>query len=275
MTKSFPADLFQNAPDKAMFIKIASLKVLSNIEDLKSVAVKVYEEGKNEINNATDLFQTMLNSASMASSRYQNVEYLYWLGLPLPNQFNEDYTHQWSQQTSVMADIATMMSDKITEHLPNLSKLGAKAYSQVSDSQSLTKAVINPGYFQEYEATGPRTFLFTYDLMPNNFQEAKTIEEIILLLKGASAPQRLSTSAVLVAPTFFEIVFCNQTLDNLIRPRPCVLTQISVNYGPSGFIETTGDGRPKAITLSLTFQEKEAMMMGDWAVKRTMQDYKG
>lgn len=272
MKKSFPPDLFQKSRNKAMFIKIASLTVLGSLDDLKTVAEKLEDEAKKEAKGVSELFENLLNQDSMTSTRYNDVKYIHWLGLPLPNQLNEDYAHQWSQQTSVFSDMADMVGEALSSKIPGSSKLGLKAYSQVSDSQSLTKAVINPGYFQEYAATSPRTFMFTYDLMPNNAEEAQTIEEIILLLKGASAPQRLSTSAILVAPTFFEIVFCNQTLDNLIRPRPCVLTQISVNYGPSGFIETTADGRPKAITLSLTFQEKEAMMMGDWAVKREMQD---
>ena len=254
----FPESLFQKTKDKAMFIRIAQLNILTSMDDLAAVAEKLKNDATSEASGAMELLSSGLQPGDMSSTRYQDTKYLHWIGLPLPNQLNETYGHQWTQQTSILSDIAnSLVPDKLS-----------KAYSNLSDSQSLAKAVINPGFFQEYASTSPRTFDFTYDLMPNTQEEAQKIEEIILLLKAYSAPHRTSTTAILTAPNFFEISFCNLTLDNIIRPRPCVLTNITINYGPSGFVETTGDGRPKAITLNLTFAEKEAMMFGDWAVAR-------
>ena len=68
----------------------------------------------------------------------------------------------------------------------------------------------------------------------------------------------------MTAPCFFTFTFNNETLQLLTNIRPCIITNIGVNYGASGVLESTMDGMPKFITVTISMAELRTIMNEQW-----------
>ena len=181
--------------------------------------------------------------------------------LPLPNTFTDQQSHEWSNETSPIGTIVKGFSEtKIFGGTLSLDTGLGWAASHVG----ARKPVADPGYYQNYTGSGPRTFSMAFDFIPNNADEAAEIIKIIIRLKQYSSPSRLVGGVALMAPYYFDISISNDYVKAMAKLDYCVLSNIAVDYGADGAMQQTNDGFPKHITLALTWQELHMTTMEDY-----------
>ena len=152
---------------------------------------------------------------------------------------------------------------------------GKKVYGAALDEFGVRKAIIDPGYFQNYNGSTPRSFTMAYTLVPQSQKEAQTIKDIILWFKQYSSPTYVPNTPIMGAPFVFNISFAgNQYITDMFKMDKCVLTGISVDYASDGSFMLYKDGFPKQIGLTLNFAEVELKYAQDYAglVKKTIPD---
>ena len=152
---------------------------------------------------------------------------------------------------------------------------GKKMYGAALNEFGVRKAIIDPGYFQNYNGSTPRSFTMAYILVPQSQKEAQTIKDIILWFKQYSSPTFVPNTPIMGAPFVFNISFAgNQYITDMFKMDKCVLTGISVDYASDGSFMLYKDGFPKQIGLTLNFAEAELKFAQDYAglVKKTIPD---
>lgn len=246
-TYYFPESLnSDNFALRTMTIGVFELRTfVDTYSELKERATKAYDE--------IIKGETYVSSIEEITKKYRG-SIITNITLPIPNELSDSTAHQWNVESGFAKTGAdsfglTAVQDGVIARLANL------------DAKS--KPLVNPGYFQNYTGTEPRSFSFSYNFVPNSSDEAEQLVEIIRLLKKYSSPTE-TASLLLTAPHFFSVTFGNQKLQGLTNIRPCVLSSIEVNYSGSGYLETTMDGMPKNIIMSLTFNEIRAITSSDW-----------
>ena len=141
-----------------------------------------------------------------------------------------------------------------------------KMYAAAVDKLGVRKAVIDPGYFQNYNGSTPRSFTMAYTLVPQSQKEAQTIKDIILWFKQYSSPTFVPNTPIMGAPFIFTISFAgNRYITDMFKMDKCVLTGISVDYASDGSFMLFKDGFPKQIGLALNFTEAELKYAQDYA----------
>lgn len=159
--------------------------------------------------------------------------------------------------------------------LKNVLGDGKKMYAAALNDLGVRKAIIDPGYFQNYNGSTPRSFTMAYTLVPQSQKEAQTIKDIILWFKQYSSPTFVPNTPIMGAPFIFNISFAgNQYITDMFKMDKCVLTGISVDYASDGSFMLYKDGFPKQIGLALNFAEVELKYAQDYAglVKKTIPD---
>ena len=156
-----------------------------------------------------------LNYEAMSEGEAESIIYL-----PTPTNLADNQSHVWSQETTISAfekisqgigsatgaagsSFALLNSAtgaKITALLHMGANLTAGTVSMASNIgkapviglMSLMaggrKALVNPGYFQNYTSSTPRTFEFSYTFYSRNRDEALTVLNIIRSFKMYSSP---------------------------------------------------------------------------------------
>jgi hypothetical protein len=138
---------------------------------------------------------------------------------------------------------------------------------------AITGVVINPMLEMIYTSPNFREFQFDFVFHPRSEKEAMEVQKIINRLYFHQAPEIENQGAgfFLIPPSEFDILFYyNGSINpNIPKISTCVLTNIDVNYAPSGFsaYEVQGEvtpepgrtGMPVSIALTLNFKETEIM----------------
>jgi hypothetical protein len=200
--------------------------------------------------------------------------------LPYPVSLSDNQNHSWENtegllaQTSgtalnVAGEIAGNLKEKISNNIVK-SALGDsdpdKLYAAISNNLGIRKNIIDPGYFQNYTGSAPRSFVMAYTLVPQSQHDAQMIKDIILWFKQYSSPTFISGSPLMGAPFLFNISFAgNAYLSDMFKMDKCVLTGISVDYASDGAFMLYKDGFPKQIGLALNFAEVELKYAQDYA----------
>ena len=216
--------------------------------------------------------------------------------LPYPISLSDNQNHNWENTEGLLAQTTHAAMDAIGKGISNwssptdkdgqpkkrsfmgkaLSKglsflsSGAvspdKMYGAIANKMGVRKAVIDPGYFQNYTGSTPRTFTMAYTLVPQSQKEAQTIKDIILWFKQYSSPTFVENTPLMGAPFVFNISFAgNQYISDMFKMDKCVLTGISVDYASDGSFMLFKDGFPKQIGLALNFAEVELKYAQDYA----------
>ena len=177
--------------------------------------------------------------------------------LPLPNELEESLSHTWSNDNK-----------GLVQSIPGAEMLGT-GVAKVSDLVSLatgTQALVfNHNKRAKFIETEFRSITLTWTLVPNNHNESIAIQSIITKLKAYSSPQAVGGKSLLRAPFFARLHFDNSTLNDALQFKEVVMTNISVNYSVSGFMETFDkDDMPKNMSLSITFQDREPKTLQAW-----------
>ena len=223
--------------------------------------------------------------------------------LPYPISLSDNQNHNWENTEGLVAQLSNNILNASGESLSNaggkdddngkgdkkvkkskgfkmalFKKVvgdGKKMYSAIANAAGVRKAVIDPGYFQNYNGSTPRSFTMAYTLVPQSQKEAQTIKDIILWFKQYSSPTFVPNTPLMGAPFIFNISFAgNQYISDMFKMDKCVLTGISVDYASDGAFMLYKDGFPKQIGLALNFAEVELKYAQDYAglVKKKVAD---
>ena len=111
-----------------------------------------------------------------------------------------------------------------------------------------------------------RTFTFQFILSPRDAGEARQVQQIIRALKQSSAAQRTPGGIFLGAPNTFRLEFMKGNSRHRFLPRikKCALLSTGVNYMPENSYMTYEDSSMVSYSLSLSFQEIEALYNDDY-----------
>ena len=218
--------------------------------------------------------------------------------LPYPTSLSDNQNHNWENAEGAIAQITNNIlspsggssSDPgdpggkkgkgkgksfASAFLKKVLGDGKKMYGAALNEFGVRKAIIDPGYFQNYNGSTPRSFTMAYTLVPQSQKEAQTIKDIILWFKQYSSPTFVPNTPLMGAPFVFNISFAgNQYITDMFKMDKCVLTGISVDYASDGSFMLYKDGFPKQIGLTLNFAEAELKYAQDYAglVKKTIPD---
>ena len=146
---------------------------------------------------------------------------------------------------------------------------GASVLGGISDVGAIFKGILrkafNPRIEFLYTATAPRTFQYTFKMIPRNVKEAEEIVKITKAFKIHSAPAVSSDGNILSFPNQFEIEYSSYSRKNnyLNSISTCVLNSMGVDYNTEGsmqFMRADKNGAsPMTTTITLNFTETELM----------------
>lgn len=142
-------------------------------------------------------------------------------------------------------------------------------------AKSSFQLTTNPFPVMIFQGTGFKpAFTFDWTLYPESASEAKTIKTIIGFFRREMLPERIEgNSSLLRTPSIFEVKIRPMGIARVFKR--CVLTNMAVNYAPSGpsfLVEQESvdpesgllKKYPSAVSLSLTFQEIEIWLANDY-----------
>ena len=220
-------------------------KKSKEIQEIISNSANVWKSGK----KVSDIRTTNIDKNT---KRITQATPIYACALPLPNELMDGQSHRWEMETGLVGQLAGGVVDKVSIKGVGVNKLLGEA----SMSFGFRKPMVDPGMFQNYGGSAPRNFDFSFDMIPNNDEEAIAIMNIILNLKKFSLPRSIIGGVSLLAPFIFEIEIGNDNMRKLINMNDVVMTDIRVNYGADGNMQMFSNGMPKYITLNLSFAER-------------------
>ena len=162
----------------------------------------------------------------------------------------------------------------VTSILDKLPGLGGGA---AQFTQNGFGKILNPYVEQVFGGIGMRTFNFNWKLVPRNDAETRAIKNILQVLRGRSLPDyaaKLGLSSNsgsldsgnisdrwLTVPHVFRLHWKNgdngQRIDSLPKIKPCVMTDIQINYTPDNIWATYEGANPVAYDMTLGFTETE------------------
>lgn len=172
--------------------------------------------------------------------------------LPIPNAINEQMIHNWN-----------ITSGLTEEGMGAIEGLGGNMFNSGKKFLARTGVHIEPHYLQTYEGTMPRNFDCEWVFIPQNEGEANTIASMIKSFKAWASPSPGKSELFVKQPAFWTLVFTPR-LQDMIRFKKMVCTNIGVNYAPGGYSDFFHDGFPKQINLSMSFAERSVTYRDDW-----------
>jgi hypothetical protein len=142
-------------------------------------------------------------------------------------------------------------------------------------ARSSFQLTTNPFPVMIFQGTGFKpAFTFDWTMYPESASEAKNIKTIVGFFRREMLPERIETNTSLLrTPSIFEIKIRPMGIARAFKR--CVLTNMAVNYAPSGpsfLVEQDSvdpesgllKKYPTAVSLSLTFQEIELWLANDY-----------
>lgn len=122
----------------------------------------------------------------------------------------------------------------------------------------------NPNLAVNFQGVPLRTFGFSWRFAPRSVAESQELIDIIFKLKQRMLPGK--AQYVLTYPDHCEIsIHSNQSLRDLIKFKTSFLTDVKLNYAPSGVPSFfAGTTMPTEVELSLTFQETKIFTREDF-----------
>jgi hypothetical protein len=221
-------------------------KKSNEIVEIVANSANVWKSGK----KVSDIRTTDIDKNT---KRITQADPIYAVCLPLPNELMDQQSHRWEMEAGLIGQLAGSAVDKMSIG----GKVGVnKVLAEASMSFGFRKPMVDPGMFQNYGGSAPRSFNFGFDFIPNNADEALSIMNIILNLKKFSLPRTIIGGVSLLAPFIFEIEIGNENMRKLINMNDVVMTEIGVNYGADGNMQMFSNGMPKFIQLTLAFSER-------------------
>lgn len=227
-------------------------------------------------------------------------EVLSYINLYMPDGLNFVDRHDYDavSVTDALGGLGLVGTGSGTEIAARLGENARVAGVSLLGQNITDLALYNSGYALNpqlqvlFKGSKNREFVFTFKLIPRNSYEALTIESIIRTLRYHAAPNYQTSytddglsgfftdiafsgaaqnSRYFIPPSQFEIEFLVMTQsgaiynDKLPRIAKCVLTNVDVNYAPSGQFAAYQDFQPVETQLQLTFTETVVLTKPDIA----------
>ena len=222
-------------------------------------------------------------------------EPLSYINLYMPEGLNFVDRHDYDavSVTDALGGLGLVGTGSTTEIAARLGEQARIAGVSLLGQNITDLALYNSGYALNpqlqvlFKGSKNREFVFTFKFIPRNSYEALTIESIIRTLRYHAAPNYQTTgpdglegtlglgsgasnnSRYFIPPSQFEIEFLvmDQSTavynDKMPRIAQCVLTNIDVNYAPSGQFAAYQDFQPVETQLQLTFTETVVLTKPD------------
>lgn len=115
--------------------------------------------------------------------------------------------------------------------------------------------IFDPGYWQSFQGVNPRGFTLTWDIIPENHEEAISGLELCARIREFSLPQSVS-GVELLSPCYWQIDWSNYYLDSQTLYSNLVIKNIEVDYAQNG--EWHGSSTPKMFRITIQFEEAKA-----------------
>lgn len=185
--------------------------------------------------------------------------------LPLPGEISDSQSHSWNEEEGVVSKATDKIFKTLSDKYAKDNSLFGKAMSELTGNieyansytwhkLGLRKELTDPGMFQSYKGSNPRSFSLSFTLIPNNSNEAELIRQIIIAFKKYSSPSISVNNVSMSAPYYWHVTFENPAINSMFRMDCVVITNVSVDYG-EGDMQLFVDGFPKMIKLNLSLQE--------------------
>lgn len=158
-----------------------------------------------------------------------------------------------------------------------IAAISGKAYGALGGNVSITGLiarasgqVFNPNLELLFQGVTLRSFPFTFDFVPRNSTEAKTVKNIIKTLKKSMTAKSSASSVpagiFIKAPDVFQLTYKRGPNAHpfLNKFKPTALTSMQLNYTGSNTYATYADGTPIHIQMSLTFTELNPIYAEDY-----------
>ena len=120
-----------------------------------------------------------------------------------------------------------------------------------------------------FQGPAIRDFAFEFQMIARSETEGKSIRKIIKFLKLGMEPKFRNTTFI-ANPDVFQLEYKNgKGEDDMLKtvnqfsPGGLALTNINVDYAPSGYWSAYQDSQPVAIKMSLNFTELRPIFQGD------------
>lgn len=216
--------------------------------------------------------------------------------LPVPNNVNYTDTPNYTTNTGIIGKMLPKVASQIVDGadssdiantvqtaagagatglamaaLDSLAGVGGGSANQVT--QNAFGRIQNPYTEQVFKGVNMRTFSFDWKLVPRNSKETGRIKAIIKTLRAMALPDYAATLGIndkesgtlsdrwLTIPKIFRISWhegdTGVEIESLPKLKPCILTNITVNYTPDAVWATYEGADPVAYTMNLNFTETE------------------
>ena len=134
---------------------------------------------------------------------------------------------------------------------------------------------INPNLETLFSSPKIRSFNFTFEFLPQNIDDARSIRRIMRFFKQGMLPARGSSGETggdlfLLSPNVFRISYMNgvNRIRSLNTFKMCALTGCNINYTPGGTWSAYDDpdalSQPTASTMDLSFSELTPIFADDY-----------
>lgn len=139
-----------------------------------------------------------------------------------------------------------------------------------------TGQVINNNLELLFNGPRMRIFNFTFSLTPRTEKEGKVIRRMIKVLKKNMSPQRDPNYIFLKTPHIFQLQYLYNTGDKLDdHPylndfKPCVLSNLVVNFTPDGSYSTYENGSLTKYEVQMIFEEIEPIYADEYTEEDDM-----
>lgn len=117
------------------------------------------------------------------------------------------------------------------------------------------QVIFDPGYWQSFQGVSPRGFTLTWDIIPENHEEAISGLELCARIREFSLPQSVS-GVELLSPCYWQLDWSNEYLDSQTLYSNLVIKNIEVDYAQNG--EWHGSSTPKMFRITIQFEEAKA-----------------
>ena len=125
-------------------------------------------------------------------------------------------------------------------------------------------ATINPRMEMLFKGVSFREYSFEFTFRPKDELEHNNVIEIIKSFRKHAYPELSSGGRFYIFPSEFMITYKFKDDDNMFmnKIKKCVITKIDTNYAEEAW-RVLPDGRPAALTLSMTFKETQQVTRQD------------
>jgi hypothetical protein len=241
--------------------ELRSIKIL--VKEQKSISGGINELKKQIEKTSNDIkkiYESITTNKISDSDRRKTIhertkkltqaKTLFGIALPLPNELSDSQSHKWETTEGFVGKQGKNLIDK-----GGINSI----IGELSSTLGTRKPMIDPGFFQDYNGTEPRSFTFSWDLIPDNLIDAESIHNIIYHLKKFTLPTTTINGISLLSPYIFDIEIGNAKINQMLNINNVVCTSMTVNYAAEGALQFFSDGTPKFIKLDMTFIERSTI----------------